>query len=118
MARRRRARALTREEKMNLLHARFAAFFVALVVVSVAWAQSATNPLPTAQPEQVGLSAQRLARLTDAFKHEIDQGALPGAVIMVARKGRLVYAQTFGMQDKGKGTPMARDSIFRIYSMT
>ena len=76
------------------------------------------QPLPTASPDSVGLSAERLARLTQTFKDEIAQGRLPGAVMMVARRGKLVYAEALGMQDKAAGVPMSRDSIFRIYSMT
>jgi CubicO group peptidase (beta-lactamase class C family) len=94
-----------------------AALLLAVVTASAS-AQTANIPLPTAKPEQAGMSSQRLARLTEVFKQEVDQGKLPGAVMMVARKGRLVYAEAFGMQDKGKGTPMSRDTIFRIYSMT
>ena len=100
------------------LQVRLAAFLAALVAASVAWPQSAPAPLPAAKPEQVGMSTPRLGRVTETFKQEVEQGKLPGAVIMVARKGRLVYAEAFGMQDKGKGTPMSRETIFRIYSMT
>jgi CubicO group peptidase (beta-lactamase class C family) len=100
------------------LRVQLAAFLAALVAASATPAQQAATPLPAAKPEQVGMSTQRLGRLSDAFKQEVDQGKLPGAVIMIARKGRLVYAEAFGMQDKGKGTPMSRDTIFRIYSMT
>ena len=84
-------------------HIRLSAFLFTVVAASAAWAQTATAPLPTAKPEQVGMSGQRLGRLTETFKQEIDQGKLPGAVIMVARKGRLVYAEAFGMQDTGQG---------------
>ena len=52
------------------------------------------------------------------FRKEIDQGQLPGAVLLVARKGKLVYAEALGYQDKAGGKPIALDSIFRIYSMT
>lgn len=75
-------------------------------------------PLPKAAPAAVGLSAPRLDRITKAFGKEIADKKLPGAVVMVARKGRLVYANAFGNQDPKAGTPMKADSIFRIYSMT
>ena len=94
-----------------------AALFASLAFAPAAWAQSAT-PLPTAKPEQAGMSAQKLARISEVFKQEIDQGKLPGAVVMVARKGKLVYADAVGFQDKGTGKAMSRDAIFRIYSMT
>jgi CubicO group peptidase (beta-lactamase class C family) len=74
--------------------------------------------LPAAAPESVGMSAPRLARIGPAFRKEIDQGQLPGAVLLVARKGKLVYAEALGFQDKAAGKPIALDSIFRIYSMT
>ena len=81
---------------------------------SVAWAQS----LPSAKPEQVGLSSERLERVGQALKGEIAKGKLPGAVALVARKGRVAYFESFGLQDKAGGAPMANDAIFRIYSMT
>ncbi|MEO8007081.1 MAG: serine hydrolase domain-containing protein [Betaproteobacteria bacterium] len=74
--------------------------------------------LPGAQPESVGMSTQRLGRISAAFKQQIDNGNLPGVVVMVARKGRLVYSDTIGFQNKEAGTPLSKDSIFRIYSMT
>ncbi len=81
---------------------------------ALGWAQG----LPTAKPEQVGFSPERLARLTAAFKAEVDKGQLPGAVIAVARKGKIVYFEAVGFRDKATGSPMQKDSIFRIYSMT
>jgi CubicO group peptidase (beta-lactamase class C family) len=81
---------------------------------SVAGAQS----LPSAKPEQVGLSSERLDRVGQALKGEIAKGKLPGAVALVARKGRVAYFESFGLQDKAGGAPMANDAIFRIYSMT
>lgn len=75
-------------------------------------------PLPEAAPEAVGLSPQRLERLTQAMRRAVDKGDIPGAVIMLARNGRLVYSQSFGMQDKARSIPMREDSIFRAYSMT
>ena len=76
------------------------------------------QPLATATPEQVGMSAERLGRITTALKKEIADGKLPGAVVMVARKGKIIYSDAIGFQDKGANTPMKLDSIFRIYSMT
>ena len=78
----------------------------------------AAQPLPTAEPESVGMSAERLDRIAEAFGRDIDAGELSGAVVMVARDGRLVYATALGEQDPATGEAMAEDSIFRIYSMT
>lgn len=85
-----------------------------LFLGSVAWGQ----PMPSAAPEQVGLSTERLNRVGDALKAEIAKGKLPGAVALVARKGRVAYFESFGLQDQAAATPMAKDAIFRIYSMT
>ena len=81
------------------------------------WARE-LQPLATALPEQVGMSAERLGRITTMLQKEIARGKLPGAVVMVARKGKIVYSDAIGFQDKGEETPMKLDSIFRIYSMT
>src|SRR4030095_3509979 len=74
--------------------------------------------LATATPEQVGMSGERLGRITATLKKEIADGRLPGAGVMVARKGKIVYSDAIGFQDKGAQTPMKVDTIFRIYSMT
>jgi len=87
---------------------------VLLVATSVAWGDA----LSPAKPEEVGLSSQRLQKIGEVFRQEIDEGKLPGAVIMVARKGRVAYQEAFGFQDKAKEQPMRTDSVFRIYSMT
>ncbi len=75
-------------------------------------------PLPEAKPEDVGLSSQRLERLGAMIQQAVDSGEIPGAVMMVARKGKLVYQRAFGMQDAAQGVPMKTDAIFRIFSMT
>jgi len=75
-------------------------------------------PLPEASPEDVGMSSQRLGRLDAAMQKAVDSGELPGAVVLIARDGQLVYAKSFGWQDRGRKIPMRNDSIFRLYSMT
>ena len=75
-------------------------------------------PLPEAAPDSVGMSSERLKRLDATFQKIIDDKELPGVTVMIARKGKLVYQKSFGFQDREKATPMANDSIFRIYSMT
>jgi len=75
-------------------------------------------PLPDAVPEDVGLSTAGLARLGSVMRGEIERGRVPGAVALVARRGRLAYFESYGRRDPRSPDPMARDSIFRIYSMT
>jgi CubicO group peptidase (beta-lactamase class C family) len=94
------------------LNVRCAALWLALSFATLAVAQ----PLPIAPPESVGMSSKRLAKIGPALKKEVDDGSFRGAVVMVARKGKLVYQEAVGMQTASK--PMTRDAIFRIYSMT
>jgi CubicO group peptidase (beta-lactamase class C family) len=69
-------------------------------------------------PEQVGLSSERLGRITDFMRREVDAGVIPGMVLTIARAGRVGYAEAIGWRDKDAGAVMALDSIFRIASMT
>lgn len=101
--------------KVGLVHR---AAWVALVAVFLCKSALCATPLPEAKPEDVGMSSARLERLGAAFKKAVEAGDMPGVVLMVARNGKLVYQQAIGMQDQAKSTPMALDSIFRIYSMT
>ena len=73
--------------------------------------------LPRAAPEEVGLSAERLDRIDAAFQAKIDAGDFPGAVVMVARHGRIAHVSALGARAED-GEPMTEDTIFRIYSMT
>jgi len=94
--------------------ARFAAIAALLFTVSPASAQG----LPKAAPGDVGMSAERLARIGPLLEADIAEGLLPGAVVMVARRGSLVYAESFGFREPAAREPMTEDAIFRIYSMT
>ena len=76
------------------------------------------DTLPISVPEKVGLSSERLQRLTATLKAEVEQGRLPGAVIAIARKGQLAYFEAVGFRDAEAKTPMPQDAIFSIASMT
>ena len=91
-----------------------------IFVVTVAFALPAlaADPLPRATPESVGMSSERLARIGTALRADIDKGRIPGAVVAIARKGKLVYFEAFGYLDKAAGTKMTTDAIFNIASMT
>jgi CubicO group peptidase (beta-lactamase class C family) len=75
-------------------------------------------PLSQAVPEAVGLATAGLARLGRVLGGEVERGRVPGAVALIARRGEIAYFESFGQRDPVSGAPMARDSIFRIYSMT
>lgn len=74
--------------------------------------------LAFAAPAEVGLCPERLQRLLAVLQADIDRGRLPGAVALVARRGKVALFESLGRQDPAAGSPMTRDSIFRIYSMT
>ena len=74
--------------------------------------------LETADPSEVGVSAKRLERLDAGMQRLVDEGKLAGVVTLLARHGKVVFVDAVGKQDVSAGTPMARDTIFRIYSMT
>ena len=77
-----------------------------------------TPPLPQVRPDQIGLSPARLQRMSDAFKREIDKGTVPGVTVMVARRGQIGWFEAIGRQNPAAGQPMAKNTIFRIFSMT
>jgi CubicO group peptidase (beta-lactamase class C family) len=81
-------------------------------------AARAADPLPRAKPEDVGMSSPRLSLISKALNAEISAAQLPGAVVGVVRRGKLVYFEAFGYRDKAAGTPMTTDAIFNIASMT
>jgi CubicO group peptidase (beta-lactamase class C family) len=78
----------------------------------------ADDPLPRAKPEDVGLSSERLARIGETLKADIAAGRIPGAVIAIARHGKLVALDAYGWRDKAANVPMTSDTIFNIASMT
>jgi len=78
-----------------------------LFAVTSAWA---ADPLPRAKPEDVGMSSARLARIAPVINADVEKGRLPGAVLAIARKGKLVYYQAFGYLDKDAGARMTTSS--------
>lgn len=80
----------------------------------------AQNPpqIPIARPEAVGLSSERLTRVSDWLRGEVAAKRIPGAVVMVMRGGKLAYVDAIGQRDPASPAPMKSDDIFRIYSMT
>jgi len=76
------------------------------------------DTLPLTSPEQVGLSAARLARVSEWMKGWVDSGKLPGLLVAVMRRGELAFAETYGKADVERNKPVRPDTIYRIYSMT
>lgn len=93
----------------------FAAWLVvAHIVCGPLFAQS----LRPAQPEDVGLSSERLERLSAVLQDYVGAGRIPGAVALVARDGQVAYLEAFGHRDREALSPMPEDAIFRIASQT
>jgi CubicO group peptidase (beta-lactamase class C family) len=91
---------------------------MALTAVCIQSAMAAGHDLPTAKPESVGMSSERLALLGEGMSKFVDQGRLSGVVTMVARKGKVVAFNATGKRDLAANAPMQKDDIFRIYSMS
>ena len=81
-------------------------------------AESRARDLASAPAESVGISTERLSRLTAAMKHLVDDKQVAGLVTLVERHGKVVQYNAFGQLDVRKPDPLQKDSIFRIYSMS
>ncbi len=94
------------------------AAFLVLVWCLLLSTAAAAQSLPSAKPEEVGLSSERLGKLTARLKADIETGVIPGAIVLVARHGKIAMFETLGMLNPEAKAPMTRDAIFRIYSMS
>ena len=92
-----------------------------LLAVCAALLLPATLPageLPTAKPEDVGLSSEKLQQARAAVRKLIKDGEVAGAIILVARHGKVVFLEAQGVRDLATGKPMEKDTICRFYSMS
>jgi CubicO group peptidase (beta-lactamase class C family) len=91
----------------------------AIVLILCLSAAAHADDLSTvANPESLGFSSARLARITAWYQARVDARDLPGAVVAIARNGKLAYLEAIGFQDHGKQIPIKPDAIFWIASMT
>ena len=74
-------------------------------------AGAAADPLPRAKAEDVGFSSEKLNRIGQTLRADVERGRIPGAIVVVARKGRIAYYETVGFRDKSSGAPMPLDAI-------
>ncbi len=100
--------------KGRIRAARVRELAVTVLVATASFAQD----LPTAKPEAVGLSSERLARIGIEVQHSIDDKRVAGAVTMVVRHGQVAWFKAQGMADREVGKAMRPDSMFRVCSMT
>src|SRR5579864_7588257 len=122
----RRAEMLRHQREGSLMRMSFAARLqTAGIIVAGAMLLAAGLPhplaaqgLPTAAPEDVGLSSERLNRITETFQKQVDAGEAPGVVVVVARNGKIAYDKAIGFQNREDKIAMNPDNIFRIASMS
>ncbi len=96
-------------------HSKFPMFLAGVLCAAAAFSQS----LPTAnRPEDVGFSSKRLEKTRQAYKTDVENKIAPGAVLLIARNGKMVTYDAIGYQERATQTPMKKDSIFRIASMS
>jgi CubicO group peptidase (beta-lactamase class C family) len=107
-----------RHRKLPTRPLALAAFAGLVVATTLSSARAQDRPLPPSSPEDVGLSSERLKRIDAFFADEIARDRVPGAVVAVARDGKLAYFKAFGFADKEKQVPMGTDTIFQLASMT
>lgn len=91
---------------------------IALLAALLAVPAFAQQPKPVTRPEELGFSKDRLERVTTTFQGYVDNGQLPGAVVLIARNDKIAYFEAFGYRDRERKLAMTTDSIFRIASMT
>jgi CubicO group peptidase (beta-lactamase class C family) len=91
---------------------------VALLAICWAGIAVAEELAATAKPQEVGFAPDRLKRITEAYQGYVDRGELPGAVIAIARNGKLAYLESIGYRDREKKIAMPQNAIFRMASMT
>ncbi len=91
---------------------------VMLVCVIVAFATPAISEINVTRPESVGLSSERIKRIAGVMKQEVTNGSFPGAVMLIARNGKVAHFDAYGYLDGKKDKPMPKNAIFRVASMT
>ena len=81
-------------------------------------AMGALAQLEEVTPEKVGISSQRINRITSLSEEYVKSNKVPGIVTMVSRNGKIVYYEAFGNRGADDQSKMKKDDLFRIYSMT
>ena len=93
-----------------------------VLVAAVAWLAllsfAQAQGLPMGKADELGFAPDRLAHITAMLKGNIDKRDIPGAVLLIARHGKVAYFESLGALDPQGKAPMSKDAIFRIYSMS
>ena len=91
---------------------------LALLWIGIAGRPLSGEDLPTAAPEDVGMSSERLGRVTALMHEYVDTNRLAGTVTLIARHGKVVHFEAVGYRTAEDKQPMTTDAIFRVMSMT
>jgi CubicO group peptidase (beta-lactamase class C family) len=94
------------------------AALMVLVFALFAVQASVAQALPKSTPAEAGLSAEKLDKIMQMLREDTAKNMVPGAVLLVARHGKIAYFEAAGVLDPGTKAPMTTDAIFRIYSMS
>ena len=96
----------------------FAALILAVGLLPISFATLLAAELPTATPEEVGVSSERLERITEIGQSMVDEGQVAGIITQIARHGKIIHTDVIGARGLEDSRPLEEDALFRIYSMT
>ena len=101
------------------IHPKLPIGLLSVLLAAAALSQKLSPPLPAAnRPEVLGISSQRLERVHEQMKADVASSRIPGAVLLIARHGKIAWLDALGFQERKSQTPMKSDSIFRVASMS
>src|SRR5688500_12255492 len=98
-----------------MLRKLFAAALVASLALIPPLPPAAAQSLAQGSPEELGFSSERLGRLMSILRDDTTKGMLPGAILLIARNGKIAHFEAVGSLDPQTEAPMTKDAIFRIY---
>lgn len=93
-------------------------FLYTLVSIAQTPSQQTSSPLEKGNPKAVGLSPERLAKIDAMLYAEVSENHIPGAVVLIARNGKIVFHKAYGMANNKANIAMVKDAVFRIASQT
>jgi CubicO group peptidase (beta-lactamase class C family) len=106
------------EQERELMHPLLRLVAGAGLAIAATGAVAAAELPRASRPEDVGLSSERLSRLSEWLQGEVSAGRVPGAIVVIGRRGRIAYEQVVGFRDREAQAPMQPDAVFRLASMT